>query len=290
MGSVTFDGYWTVANAGEQSAYNLLTWVPGPFTITFDGDTLGLSSPVNDFSLFYQAYVNDNGQLSMLVTDSEFGGTAFLYSSDPNLFAHEKVVVQSSNWTCLLAGTLIATPGGERAVEDLRPGDPVLTPEGEEVAIRWIGRQSAITMLAGPEAVPVLIRAGALADGIPTQDLCVSPDHAILVDGVLANARALNNGITILPMPQPPAQIDYYHLELDRHRLILANGAPVESFVDDVSRSTFDNVDDWYARGLEPLAGEALPYVKAKSARQLPRATAGRLADRAVALQVSASL
>jgi hypothetical protein len=267
MGSVTFDGYWTVANAGEQSAYNLLTWVPGPFTITFDGDTLGLSSPVNDFSLFYQAYVNDNGQLSMLVTDSEFGGTAFLYSSDPNLFAHEKVVVQSSNWTCLLAGTLIATPGGERAVEDLRPGDPVLTPEGEEVEIRWIGRQSAIAMLAGPEAVPVLVRAGALADGIPMQDLCVSPDHAILVDGVLANARAL-----------------------DRHRLILANGASVESFVDDVSRSTFDNVDDWYARGLEPLSGEALPYLKVKSARQLPRAAAGRLADRAATLQVSASL
>jgi hypothetical protein len=290
MGSVTFDGYWTVANAGEQSAYNLLTWVPGPFTITFDGDTLGLSSPVNDFSLFYQAYVNDNGQLSMLVTDSEFGGTAFLYSSDPNLFAHEKVVVQSSNWTCLLAGTLIATPGGERAVEDLRPGDPVLTPEGEEVEIRWIGRQSAIAMLAGPEAVPVLVRAGALADGIPMQDLCVSPDHAILVDGVLANARALINGITILPMPQPPAQIDYYHLELDRHRLILANGASVESFVDDVSRSTFDNVDDWYARGLAPLSGVALPYVKAKSARQLPGATAGRLADRAATLQVSASL
>ena len=40
----------------------------------------------------------------MLVTDSEFGGASVLYSSDPNLFAHEKVFVQTSNWTCLLAG------------------------------------------------------------------------------------------------------------------------------------------------------------------------------------------
>lgn len=285
MGSITFDGYWTVLNIGERDTYDLLTWVEGPFTITFDGDMLFVGTALNDFTQWYQAYADMGGQTGILVTDSEFGGNAVLYSNVTNVVAAANevvsVVVQHSAWICLLAGTRIATPDGERSVESLTHGDHVLTPEGESVAIRWIGRQTAQAMFSGPESVPVLIRAGALADGVPARDLCVSPDHAVLVDGYLVNARALVNGVTILPMPEPPTVIQYFHLELDRHRLIVADGAPVESFVDDVSRASFDNVDEWEALGLDPLPGDSLPYVKVKSARQLPSAISRRLAERA---------
>jgi hypothetical protein len=285
MGSITFDGYWTVVNIGERNTYDLLTWVPGPFTITFDGDTLFVGTPLNDFTQWYQAYADMAGQTGILVTDSEFGGTAILYSNVNNVVAAANevvsVVVQHSNFICLLSGTRISTPDGERSVESLRRGDHVLTPEGESVAIRWIGRQSAPSMFAGPESIPVLIRAGALADGVPVRDLCVSPDHAVFVDGYLANARALVNGVTILPMPDPPEVIQYFHLELDRHRLVIADGTPVESFVDDVSRAAFDNVDEWDALGLDPLPVDSLPYVKVKSARQLPAVVSHRLTERA---------
>jgi hypothetical protein len=125
-------------------------------------------------------------------------------------------------------------------------------------------------------------RAGALGEGTPTADLRVSSDHAIAIDGYLVCAQALINGTTITRMPNPPAQLDYYHLELDAHRLIFANGTPVESFVDDVTRRGFDNYSEWVDLGLAPLPPQALDLPRIKSARQLPQPLAHLLADRAL--------
>ena len=289
MGAVTFQGYYTgTYNPDRGGIFTPTEWHPGPITVEFFGDSIGPGEFFDSIGTFYYGSVDPNGQTSILTAPSAFSGPTVLYSNDLLLLGgvQRGLSVQRVQFTCLLAGTLVATPDGERKVEDLIPGDYVLTPDGESVAIRWIGRQSAVAMFAGPEAVPVLVRAGALGDGVPASDLCVSPNHAILVDEVLANARALVNGSTIVAMPNPPELIEYFHLELDRHRLIVANGTPVESFVDDVSREEFDNVDEWHALGLGPLPAQALPYVKAKSARQLPEATRQRLADRAEAGEV----
>jgi hypothetical protein len=170
---------------------------------------------------------------------------------------------------------LVATPSGQRPVEDIRPGDEVLTADGQAVAVRWVGRQSLITLFAGNTGLPVVIRAGALGDNVPTADLCVSGDHAIAIDGYLVCAAALINGTTITRMPNPPAQLDYYHLELDAHRIILANGTPVESFIDDVTRRGFDNYSEWVDLGLEPLPTQALDHPRIKSPRQLASAVGG---------------
>jgi hypothetical protein len=284
MGAVTFQGYYTGHYIQERGIFVVDAWHPGPVTISFFGSALSPADPLDvPIGAYYYGSIDPNGLTSVLTAASPFSAPTILYSNDTTLTVHPELTVQQVTFTCLLAGTLIDTPDGERLVEDLRPGDLVVTSTGASVAIRWIGHQSALAMFAGPEAVPVLIRAGALAAGVPSTDLCVSPDHAILVDGVLANARALVNGESILPMQTPPELIEYYHLELDRHRLIVANGTLVESFVDDVTRASFDNVDEWYALNLPPLPAEALPYVKVKSARQLPSAIAVRLADRAAA-------
>jgi hypothetical protein len=285
VGTVTFAGYWTGVYDQEKHIFRLDTFVTEETTINWTGDLIPSDQvAVAGTPTYYFGYSETTGGTDLLVTNDPLGFPVRMYSNDPNLVPKEKVTTQAANWPCLLAGTLVATPAGERRVEDLRPGDLVLTPRAEAVTIRWIGRRSAIAMFAGPGAVPVRIQAGALSDGIPAQDLFVSPDHAILIEGVLANAHALVNGSTIAPMTDPPERIDYYHLELDRHRLIVTNGTPVESFVDDVSRELFDNVDEWIALGVEPLAADPHPHLKVKSARQLPAAIAIRLADRAQSL------
>ncbi len=183
---------------------------------------------------------------------------------------------------CFYPGTMIATPQGERAVETLAIGDLVLTLEGEARPVRWMGRQTVSTRFANPMRVlPIRIQAGALAEGVPSRDLLVSPDHAILVEDILVQAGALVNGVTITRETRVPERFTYHHVELADHSLILAENTPAETFVDNVDRMAFDNWDEH-----EALYGH-LPGIvemdrpRAKSHRQVPMALRAVLAARA---------
>jgi hypothetical protein len=144
---------------------------------------------------------------------------------------------------CYLRGTSIATPGGETLVENLSIGDAIVTASGETRAIRWIGTRSYSRMFAerNADVMPVMFRAGSIADNVPSRDLFVSPNHAMFVDGVLVPADMLINGTSIV-RAEAPEQIDYFHVELESHDILLANGAPAESFVNCDSRGMFHNV------------------------------------------------
>jgi hypothetical protein len=180
---------------------------------------------------------------------------------------------------CFGPGTLIATPEGEMAVEDLTIGDAVLTADGRAVPVLWIGRQTVKTRHATPRQEPVRIRAGALGQGLPYCDLVVTADHGMLVDGLLINAGSLVNGTTIafVPLAKLEARVTYYHIEVAAHEVILANGAPTESFVDYAGRHGFDNHDAYIARyGAERLIPEmAVPRVSSR--RMLPDGVRARL-------------
>jgi hypothetical protein len=183
-----------------------------------------------------------------------------------------------------MPGTLIATPDGERAIEDLAIGDDVLTAAGRTAPIRWIGRQTIAARFASPDRVlPIRIRAGALGDGLPLRDLLVSPAHAILVDGILAQAGALVNGTTIRREDDVPEVFTYYNIELAEHDLLLAEGVPAETFVDNVSRNTFDNGAEHAALYGDVTIPE-MDLPRATAHRQVPAATRQRLAAIAAAM------
>jgi hypothetical protein len=84
---------------------------------------------------------------------------------------------------------------------------------------------------------PVRIVAGAFAPGQPRRDLWLSPDHAVFCGGVLIPVRYLVNGRTVAPVPVE--SIEYLHVELDRHDVLLAEELPVESFLDTGNRGAF---------------------------------------------------
>ena len=88
------------------------------------------------------------------------------------------------------------------------------------------------------------IAAGALADGVPARDLTVSPEYAMLIDGLLAPARHLLNDATIT-QARVVDEVHYLHLELPQHEAIVAEGAASESFVDDSNRGVFHNASEW---------------------------------------------
>ncbi|MCA0870135.1 Hint domain-containing protein [Seohaeicola saemankumensis] len=182
--------------------------------------------------------------------------------------------------TCFAQGTMIACPGGDRAVQDLAIGDDVVTAGGQVRPVKWVGVQTVISVFSKGRARPVRIRAGALGMGLPHSDLTVTADHAMLVDGVLCNAGALVNGSSIVrvPLAEMGGQFTVYHIETEAHEIILANGAPAETFIDNVSRRVFDNYAEFEAMYGDVPEMQELPLPRALSARQVPAAIRARLA------------
>lgn len=142
---------------------------------------------------------------------------------------------------CFARGTTIATGRGEVAVEDLRPGDLVMTRDDGLQPIRWIGATgvSAARLDLVPALRPIRIRAGALDAGVPARDLVVSPQHRVLIgsriarrmfgaDEVLVAARHLL-AIDGIEVARDLTEVEYFHLLLDRHQIVTSNGAATES-------------------------------------------------------------
>jgi glycosyltransferase involved in cell wall biosynthesis len=150
---------------------------------------------------------------------------------------------------CYCRGTRILTDHGEVPVEDLAVGDVLITASGAARPVKWIGQRSYAGWLAAGNAKvwPICLAPGSLADGVPARALRVSPEHAIWLDGALVPAGLLVNGTSIVKSA-PLDEIHYYHVELDTHDIILAEGAAAESFVDDGSRGMFHNAADFHAR------------------------------------------
>ena len=143
---------------------------------------------------------------------------------------------------CFLRGTRVATPNGEQAVEDLRAGDLVATRcEGATVfqPVRWLGggRMNTARQI---EDYPVCIRAGAFADNVPHRDLLVTSEHCLFVEGKLIPARMLVNGRSIT-VDTSIANYEYFHVELETHAILLAEGLEAESYLDTGNRGNFLN-------------------------------------------------
>ena len=162
---------------------------------------------------------------------------------------NDNTVIYTKGWdsvVCFVEGTRVMTPSGEDAVENLRAGDMVLAMRGGETGfepLRWVGSMDVAVprdAAMAAKTAPILIKAGALAEGLPARDLRVSPDHAIEVDGYLIPAKHLVNGASIVQEAWCQ-RVTYFHLELEAHGLLLSEGLWSESYLDDGNRDAFNN-------------------------------------------------
>lgn len=232
----------------------------------------------------YTGFVNDDPiQDSIVIRE----GDELILFSNYQYSPGTVITVDTGSFTfCFLPGTLIATPSGEVAVEALAIGDPILTADGRTIPVRWIGRQALFTAFGLPEGrTPVLIQAGALAPGVPCRDLRVTAGPAMILDGIAVEAGALVNGSTIrrIPRAELGARLTVFHIETEGHEVILAEGAPSETYLGHMDRAQFDNGAE-HAALYGEAAIEEMPLPRAMSRRQVLPPIQARIAARAAAL------
>jgi hypothetical protein len=155
-----------------------------------------------------------------------------------------------------VSGTHIATEHGEIRVEALAIGDCVQTLSGALRPIKWIGKGHAlVTPGIRSAATPVIVRKGALDRGIPYRDLYITKGHSLFVDGALVPVEFLVNHRSILWDDHLRGEVTVYHIELETHDVLLAEGAPAESYRDDGNRWLFRNTSsDWGPRPQKSFA------------------------------------
>ena len=151
---------------------------------------------------------------------------------------------------CFIKGTRIRTEDGDIPVEDLSVGDHVITLSEQKKSIKWIGMGRFLATRAHRNAAtPVIVRKGAIADNVPHHDLRVTKGHAFYIDNVLIPVEFLVNHRSIL-WDDHAREITVYHVELEAHDVLVANGAPAESYRDDGNRWLFQNANTGW--GLPP--------------------------------------
>jgi hypothetical protein len=292
---------------GNNSTYNVTGRLGtyGAQTVTSPSSSAVLSSGVNftvtgqtDVQTYIGTAYNASGAVIGFIFQDSTTGTYYLFSTNSSLPTGKSGVVtlhistgvsdpNQDNWNlstgaatayCFTEGTMIATPEGETAVETLKPGDLVLTASGETKPVRWLGRSIRMAPFCNPlVTAPIRIRKEALGEGAPARDLRLSPCHAIFIQGMLIQASALVNGTSVIREAMP-GRIAYYHVELERHDLLLAEGVASESFVDNVDRMNFDN---WSHRETPDDRIAEMAYPRVKSARQMPQSIRNFIAERA---------
>ncbi len=143
---------------------------------------------------------------------------------------------------CFTPGTLIATKRGEKPVQQLKVGDQVFTRDNGPQELRWIGRRNLnrheLTKMQ--QYFPVLIKAGALGEGVPQRDMMVSPNHRMLVTSELAEVMFGESEVLVAAKhlisldgveTAPVSKVSYIHMMFDRHEVVLADGCWAESFL-----------------------------------------------------------
>ena len=178
------------------------------------------------------------------------GGTSYVLYSNNAYSSNQTINTDQSPFAlCFGSGTLIRTSRGEVAVENLRAGDLAVTASGALRPITWIGHRhlEGETLDAGRH--PVRVRAHAFGPGLPARDLTLSPGHPVLVGadadrsgGVLVPVMCLINGTTIDWVAS--RAITYWHVELDSHDILLAEGLPAESYLEFGTRAFFAEASD----------------------------------------------
>lgn len=163
-------------------------------------------------------------------------------TSTGNLSGHDVQIDNVSfDVACFARGTLIQTPNGTVKIETIEVGQMISTADHGEQPVRWVGQRKLdqVDLAQSPNLIPIKISKGALGVETPSSDLAVSPQHRVLLRSKIVNRMMGTNEILVaakklldqsgISVMCGVSHVEYYHLLLDNHEVIYANGAASES-------------------------------------------------------------
>ncbi|MCC6105474.1 Hint domain-containing protein [Acetobacter sp.] len=197
-----------------------------------------------------------SGDYSTSSTDAASNPLQITYSDDNTYIT-----------ACFLTGTLIRTPDGNIAVEDIKIGDQIVTwdwKNNQDITrpVVWVGKAETIARpdLPVDEAgYPVRVLKNAVADGVPSRDMLITPEHCLFFENKFIPVRMLVNGASIFYDTSVPSYT-YYHVETEQHAVIIADGMLTESYLDTGNRRAFrqaGNVAGLRSNGMQNWAEHA---------------------------------
>jgi hypothetical protein len=265
--TITYDG--TLVN--NTNVYNFATTGAGSTIVVAGSNVTSINAQINGLggsnsiaipgiTFTPTDKISTSGGNTVITTSTGqvlFTFTGYVAPTNSQLTTNSSGQLVVSTAPCFVNGTLIATPTGGALVEDIAPGDNIVTADGRVRPVKWVGFRHI--NLRGhrnlPKAAPIRIVRGAFGKRRPARDLLVSPDHAIWIaadriadatdevhaaGGVLIPAEVLVNSATIF-QDTSLSELTYYHIELDSQDVLLAEELTVESYLDTGNRGLFAN-------------------------------------------------
>ncbi len=201
-----------------------------------DGNEVNYVSPSDVFNVTDPWRAGDIVNIEIFSTPFDSGQITLTPGSDDNKLSFDKDV----SIPCFVAGTMIDTASGRKPVEDLQPGDLVLTRDHGYMPIVWTGQRElqAQELTAQPEYCSVLLRAGALGANLPECDTYVSPAHRVLICGpqaelLFGEKEVLVPAVHLVGLPgveRATRPVTYVHIMFETHQIVLGDGMWSESF------------------------------------------------------------
>ena len=221
----------------------------GKYAIAVGGD-------LNDANgiIFYSENYGKSWRRSVVIGDSSITHFRCSLSGEHALSVDRNLDVFYSKprpVVCYVKGTLILTKNGWKPIEEIKKGTKVLTKgkiqklkyvdihaESQFTPVLWASKFKVTA--SNNKSYPICIKKDALGENIPFKDLYVSPNHGLLINGKRVVAKKLINETTIY-QDKTWKEVEYYHLECDKHCAIFANGALSESYLNEQNRFVFEN-------------------------------------------------
>jgi hypothetical protein len=246
--------------------------------ITFTAGTISLVNGAQAGNVFF---VSGAGISNALASQSLFGvliaqsaitlntgssvvGRMFAQTAAITLLGNA-ITLASTSVVCFLEGTQILTEKGYKSIQNVKVGENVVvagkiknkTCDLKSVQlkkVKWMGRFKVYEF--NTETAPICFQKNSLGENVPNCDLFVSPNHGMMVDGKIVIAKKLVNDSTIYQSSEIDSII-YYHLELEDHSVIVANGAMTESYLDCKNRIEFKEIAK-YQRVIKPRVKKSI--------------------------------